>query len=170
MPRFVISFRCWAAPSGLRFTTWSPVWWRRRKTTPSTATTRSCLRPSTSTSPPTKRSNCSSLVMARSVTRSTTYCPISLNVPGKSFHYLQFIYRQQRTRHVVSSLTSNFCPSAKSSVNSVVTVTELLPALCDIIQPSFRPVRCGDFSDLQGHAFWVTVDHFMYDPESFCNR
>ena len=39
-------------------------------------------------------------------------------------------------------------------------MTELLPALFDIIQPSFRPVRCGDFSDI-----WVTVVHFMYDPE-----
>ena len=55
-------------------------------------------------------------------------------------YLLQFMSKRQKSEGLITSLVSDVAPSVRKNLNVTVTVTEYLPPLMDIIQPTLRPV------------------------------
>ena len=56
---------------------------------------------------------------------------------------LQMFQGQQRSAHLISSLLLEATPLVRATVTSRLLATDILPPLCEVISPSFRPVRGG---------------------------
>lgn len=74
--------------------------------------------------------------------------------------YDQFQTKLSKSENLIGTMLADVMPSIRSNLSHSVIVLELLPLLCDVIQPTLRPVstsliRGNFFSEIAGEFYFV---------------